>query len=76
MKTTSAPQSRTSAAPGIIPEPPLVQVEPATPTRRRAHTTARRPIQRTPLARLLAALHGDKYMVDAYAPADSQTEEA
>ncbi|MGZ4231867.1 MAG: hypothetical protein ACXVUE_16920 [Solirubrobacteraceae bacterium] len=25
--------------------------------------------RRTPLARLLAALRGDKYMVDAYAPA-------
>ncbi len=76
MNTTSATQSRNSAAPGIIPEAPLVEAKPATPTRRRADTTARRPIQRTPLARLLAALHGDKYMVDAYAAGDSPSDEA
>jgi hypothetical protein len=75
MNTTSATESRNSPAPGIIPEPPLVHEGPATPTRRSADATGRRPTRRTPLARLLAALHGDKYMVDAYAPVDSSTKE-
>lgn len=76
MNTTSAMESRTSAAPGIIPEASVVHEEPATPTRRSADTTVRRPTRRTPLARLLAALRGDKYMVDAYPPTDSKAEEA
>jgi hypothetical protein len=31
--------------------------------------------RRTPLARLLAALRGDKYVIDAYPPAVSPTKE-
>jgi hypothetical protein len=80
MKTTLAMESHASPAPGIIPEPSLVQEEPATPTRvdsQRAAgaTPTRRAARRTPLARLLAALRGDKYMVDAYPPAESPTKD-
>ena len=73
MKTTFPIESHTSPAPGIVPEPSLVHDEPAasTPrgTRRAPGTTATPAARRTPLARLLAALRGDKYMVDAYPPA-------
>lgn len=72
MKTTFPIESHTSPAPGIIPEQSLVHDEPdaSTPqgSRRAAGTTARPEGRRTPLARLLGALHGDKYMVDAYPP--------
>jgi hypothetical protein len=81
MKTTFTSESRTSPAPGIIPEPSLVQDQPAAPTGRddgRADGagTARTGSRRTPLARLLAALRGDKYMVDAYPPAEPPTVES
>ena len=73
MKTTFPIESRTSPAPGIIPEPSLVHGEPATATGHgtglAAGTTTGPATRRTPLARLLAALRGDKYMVDAYPPA-------
>ena len=73
MKTTSPIESHSSPVPGVIPEPSLVQDEPAASTRRgsrRAADTPTRPTaRRTPLARLMAALRGDKYMVDAYPPA-------
>jgi len=73
MKSTSPVASHSSPAPGIIPEPSLVQDEPAASprrsSRRAAGTTTRRAVRRTPLARLMAALRGDKYMVDAYPPA-------
>ena len=78
MKTTFPIESHTSPAPGIIPEPSLVHNEPATSTRRdrrRAATTTPLAARRTPFARLLAALHGDKYMVDAYRPAVPPTKE-
>jgi hypothetical protein len=73
MKTTFPMESRTSPAPGIIPEPLLVHEQPAASThrggRRAARTNTRLAARRTPLARLMAALRGDKYMVDAYPPA-------
>ncbi len=73
MKTMSSIESHTSPAPGIIPDPSLVQDEPAASTpqsSRRADGTNTRPAaRRTPLARLLAVLRGEKYMVDAYPPA-------
>ena len=79
MKTTFPIESHTSPAPGILPEPSLVHNQPAAPTRRSsrraAGTTTRRVARRTPLARLLAALRGDKYMVDAYPPAVPPPEE-
>ncbi len=73
MKTTFPTESHTSPAPGIIPEPSLVHAEPAASSgrggRRAPVTTTRPTARRSPLARLLAALRGDKYMVDAYLPA-------
>lgn len=72
MKTTSGIESNASPVPGVIPEPSLVHDEPAAArqgaTRSADTTTARR---QNPLARLGAALRGDKYMVDAYPPADA-----
>jgi hypothetical protein len=75
MNTTFATESRTSQAPGIIPETPLVHGQPNSPVNRRsprddAVGTARPARGRTPLARVLAALRGDKYMVDAYPPVE------
>jgi hypothetical protein len=78
MKTTFATESHASPAPGIVPEPPLVHDQPAGPTPGRGRragvaTTARTEARRTPLARVLAALRGDKFMVDAYPPAEQPT---
>jgi hypothetical protein len=84
MRTTFPIESHTSPAPGIIPEPSLVHDEPVHDepaassrrgSRRAAGTTTRLAARRTPLARLLAALRGDKYMVDAYPPAVPPTKE-
>jgi hypothetical protein len=79
LKTTLPIESHSSPAPGIIPEPPLVHDQPAHPARRNsrraAGTTTRLTARRTPLARLLAAVRGDKYMVDAYPPAMPPTDE-
>ncbi|MHB1571470.1 MAG: hypothetical protein ACYC0H_20010 [Solirubrobacteraceae bacterium] len=79
MKTTFPIESHISPAPGIVPEPSLVHDEPATSThrgsRRAARTTTPPAARRTPLARLLAVLRGDKYMVDAYPPAVPPTKE-
>ena len=74
MKPTLPTESHTSPAPGIIPEPSLVQDEPAVSSHRGGTTTSLA-ARRTPLARLLAALRGDKYMVDAYPPAVPPTKE-
>ena len=72
MNTTSPIESHTSPAPVIIPEPSQVHAEPAASaregSRRAAGTTPS--ARRGPLARVLAALRGDKYMVGAYAPAE------
>jgi hypothetical protein len=79
MKTTIPTNSHPSPSPATIREPLLVPDETAAATRRAsqqaAGTTTRPPARRTPLARLLAALRGDKYMVDAYPPAVSPTKE-
>jgi hypothetical protein len=82
MKTTFPIESHTSPAPGVIPEPSLVHDEPAASTRGASRRAAGNTIpstaptaRRTPLARVLAALRGDKYMVDAYPPAVSPTKE-
>jgi hypothetical protein len=73
MKPTLPTESHTSPAPGIIPDRSLVHDESAPSDRRGsghpAGTTTRRAARRTPLTRLLSALRGDKYMVDAYPPA-------
>ena len=80
MNTTLPIESRTSPAPGIIPEPSVVHDQPAASThrsgRRAARTTTRLAARRTPLARLMAALRGDKHMVDAYPPLASPTKES
>ncbi|MGZ6616235.1 MAG: hypothetical protein ACXVFQ_17610 [Solirubrobacteraceae bacterium] len=79
MNTTSPIEFPTSPAPGVIPEPSLVHTGPAASTlpgnRRAAGTSPRRAARRTPLARVLAALRGDKYMVDAYPPAEPPPKE-
>ena len=79
MKTTFPTESHTSPAPGIIPEPSLVHDEPAASSARgsrsAAGTTTPPAARRSPLDRLLAALRGDKYMVDAYPPAVLPTKE-
>lgn len=74
MKPTVPMESVTSPAPGILPEPPVVHAEPAASSQRGASraagtSAAPRTPRRGPLAGLLAALRGDKYMVDAYPPA-------
>jgi hypothetical protein len=79
MKTTFPMESHSSPAPGIIPEPSVVHDEPAAlagqSSRRGAGSaTGRQTARRAPLARVLAALRGDKYMVDAYPPAEPTTE--
>ena len=81
MPTTSPVESHTSPAPGIIPEPSQVHAEAAPSTHkdsRRAGVAAtpRATARRAPLARVLAALRGDKYMVDAYPPASQPPNEA
>ncbi len=75
MKTTFAMESHTSPAPGIIPEPSLLHHQPAASAGGDSlgaggAETARTRARRTPLARMLAAVRGDKYMVDAYPPAE------
>jgi hypothetical protein len=79
MKTTIPIKSDSPPAPGIIREPPPVHDESASLTRpgsRQADGATTRPAaRRTPLARLLAALRGDKYMVDAYPPAEAPAKE-
>jgi hypothetical protein len=80
MKSTLPNESHTSPAPGIIPEPSLVHDESVGASGRGGRrapdlTTDRSTARRNPLARLLAALRGDKYMVDAYPPAGPPTKE-
>jgi hypothetical protein len=72
MDTTSPVEPHTSPAPGIIPEPSHVHAEPAASSRdgtQRAAGATPLAARRAPLARVMAALRGDKYMVDAYPPA-------
>ena len=79
MNTTSSIEFPTSPAPGIIPEPSVVHTEPAASTRpgsrRATGATPRLAAGRTPLTRVLAALRGDKYMVDAYPLAEPPPKE-
>ena len=79
MKTTIPIESDPSPAAGVIREPALVHDETASLTRRGSRqadgATTRPAARRTPLARLLAALRGDKYMVDVYPPAEAPTKE-
>jgi len=72
MKPTSPTEVHPSPAPEALVEPSLVHDRPVASTpwdsQPAAGTTTRAAARRTPLARLLAALRGDKYMVDAYPP--------
>lgn len=73
-------ESQTLPGAGVIPEPSLVHDETDGSTRQggrqAAGTTTLLSARRTPLARLLAALRGDKYMVHAYPPAEAATNSA
>jgi hypothetical protein len=60
-------------APDVTPEPALAHADPggqAGGAPAAAAAANRRPVRRGPIAGLLAALRGDKYMVDAYTSPD------
>ena len=70
---TATNQSEPSPAPGIIPEPAHVNSDtaPLNAAIEKANNSklGRRNLLRTAGAKLISALRGDKYMVDAYPPA-------
>ena len=70
---TATNQSDRSPAPGIIPEPPHISSDgaPLTATIEKAHNPkpGRPNVLRIAVAKLISALRGDKYMIDAYPPA-------
>lgn len=77
MTATSQPDQ--SAAPGIIPQPVHVYDDAASPaasTKQRDEPKlgTRNPVRLT-VARVMSALRGDKYMVDAY-PTDGREDSA
>jgi|SRR5215211_2690464 len=55
-----------SPVPGVIPEPIRVREDPVT------IDPAPSPRRRNPVSKLLSALRGDKYMVDAYPPGEER----
>jgi hypothetical protein len=63
-------QSDRSPAPGIIPEPPRLNENVAWPSTASRKPAERKPGPRNPVrvafTKVMSALHGDKYMVDAY----------
>jgi hypothetical protein len=68
MQTKATIESVGSPVPGVIPEPVRVQEDATAPDHRRTATATRAPAPRLGSARrvrdrLLAILHGDKYMV-------------
>src|SRR4051812_8287630 len=78
MQTKPRPEPTGSPVPGVIPEPWRVQHDPAAGSEPPARLTTsgttlppsgRRNPARVLLAKLLSAIRGDKYMVDAYPPA-------
>ena len=87
MKPTSLTEVHPSPALEVRAEPSPARDGPVAATRqvsRPAAATATPPAaatatppaaRRTPLARLLAGLRGDKYMVDAYPPTESLSKE-
>ena len=82
LMTATNPSDR-SPAPGIIPGPPHISSDaaPLTVTIEKAHNPKpRRPnLLRIGVAKLIGALRGDKYMIDAYPPArheDAATSDA
>jgi hypothetical protein len=74
---TATHQPKRSAAPGIIPEPAELQdgVPTAATERPRSKPGGHNPI-RLVAGRMMSALRGDKYMVDAYPPAGSESSAA
>jgi hypothetical protein len=75
MKPMSPTETHPSPAPEVLVEPSPVPETSLAPTgrdsRRADATSTPAAARRSPVARLLAALRGDKYMVDAYPPAES-----
>ncbi len=69
-------QSDRSPAPGIIPEPPHLSDNPARPSPTSRKPAERKSGRRNPVrvafTRVMSALHGDKYMVDAYPTSDPE----
>ena len=70
---TATNPSEPSPAPGIIPEPAHVSSDAAPPTatiEKAGNPKPGRPnLLRIGAAKLISALRGDKYMIDAYPPA-------
>jgi hypothetical protein len=67
---TATNRSDRSPAPGIIPEPAHLTSDAApltgTTEKRSEHETERRNPARIAFDKVMSALHGDKYMVEAY----------
>jgi hypothetical protein len=67
---TATNQPDRSPAPGIIPEPPHLNDNLAWPSAASKKPAGRKPRRRNPVrlgfAKVVSALHGDKYMVGAY----------
>jgi hypothetical protein len=70
---TAIDQSARSPAPGVIPEPPHLNDNLSWPPAASRPPAERKPGPRNPVkiafTRVMSALHGDKYMVEAYPPA-------
>jgi hypothetical protein len=73
---TANRQSDRSPAPGISPEPTHLSSEIASPSAAPRKPDSPKPGQRNAVKiafdRVMSALHGDKYMVDAYPPAERE----
>ena len=73
---TATNQSDRSPAPGIIPEPAHVSSDVAPLTAATEKPDERKPGRRNPVriaaAKVMSALRGDKYMVDAYPAAERE----
>jgi hypothetical protein len=80
MKSTSRTEIHLSPAADVSGEPSLIRDGLVASTRQDARptdaTTAQPAARHSPFARLLAALRGDKYMVDAYPQSESAPKEA
>jgi hypothetical protein len=64
MATTPTSELGESPVPGVIPEPTRVQRDKARTSNEAVPSPGRPSLAR----RLLGAIHGDKYMADAYPP--------
>jgi hypothetical protein len=73
---TATNESDRSPAPGIIPAPVHPTSDRASPSAATEKPAARKPGRRNPVriafTRVMSALHGDEYMVDAYTTAGPQ----